>query len=143
MTDCLVVLDPSPFQNQEKLIFHHLKIDSRAFFVKPLWIALFFFLKLFYKVRRFITHGSLSNNYLYCSIFSPQSPSKIGGFFYQQYFSIFFLQSLLSQEVFFIDNIFAFTLSFLQGQKVFCINKSTGFLPFLLIRLEGFLPYYK
>ena len=57
------------------------QIDGGAFFIKSLLIELFFFLKSFYKVRRFFIDNSLSNNYPHRLMFSLQLLSKIKDFF--------------------------------------------------------------
>ena len=55
--------------NHLLLIFYHLELMIKPFFVKPPLIASFSSSKLSYKVRRFFTNVSLSNNYPHYQFF--------------------------------------------------------------------------
>ena len=94
-------------------------INGGAFF--PLLIALFSSSKLSYKVRRFFTNVSLSNNYLYHR---------------------FFLLSSLWVKRFFHHRYLRFYLIFLTRLRDF-ISKGHWFSSCYPMRFGGFLPNYK
>ena len=112
------------------------------FFVKPLLIASFSSLKSFYKIKRFFTDVSLSNNYLYCLIFPLQLPIEIGDFFIGNIFD--FSSSILTElGGFFLKMISLLLLHlFYRARRFFASIKALVFLSFL-IKLRDFLSSYK
>lgn len=117
------------FLKPRKIDLSPSQIDGGAFFVKPPLIALFFLFKSSYKVKRFFTNSSLSNNYPHHSIFPLNHSLR------QQVFSSpipldYPFQSSLSRR--FFSSTISLLLPYLpyRARRFFALINLLVFLPF-------------